>query len=397
MTSELGCDWLFGPEGGRNYGPTPPAKGMFPATEEINGIREAIQNSLDVASGDAPVEVRFTFSKIRSSEFPNLFKVREHIWRSLANWNKTQRAWEIYPHMLTLLSKDTWNGDNLSYLRDRAIEPTDSLGEYVDEIDVLTIGDYNTIGMSYVQGDDASPFNAFLKSSGASVEKPDNAGGSNGFGKETLYSMSGIKTLILSSRTVNGNVVFQGATELATHLNEVGQKVSCVGYYGGTETGEPITEECKIPVRFQRAVPGTDVHLIGVKIPNKDEFKDKLIHATLNHFWLAIHSGKLNVYVEDVEISAATLNHLMYRVFKDKKDGAVNKPENWNPVAYYEAVCSAEQEKRKTAVIKETLDIVGDVILYLNWASDDLPKRVVYMRQPKMVICKKNSSWVSVI
>ena len=373
---EKGCKWFFGPEGGRDNGPTNPSKGTFRSLPDINIVREAIQNSLDVPAGDDPVEVAFSFNKMTSAEFPNFFGVREHIVESLKFFKKTERAQEKFPPMIRFLSSDK-NAD------------VESPGAYVDSIDVLTISDRKTKGMPYVVDDRSCPFYAFFHSIGVSVGKDGGAGGSNGLGKETLYNRSEIKTLLLSTRTLEGQVVFQGTAALTTHCDpETREKVTAFGYYG-KDKDSPVTVEDEIPEQFRRSDVGTDIHIVGVDLSNRDEVRNSIVEAVLNHFWLAVYRKKLVVDVDGVRIDGETLGELINRYFKDNVETKVEKYDKWNPRPYYNAVIRSVSKKEKTADEEANLPTLGHVRMYLDWGFDDLPKRISYMRQPRMVIYKK--------
>ena len=71
-------------------------------------------------------------------------------------------------------------------------------------------------------------------------------------------TFSSVKALVVSSKTEDGSVVFQGKSELATHLapDGSGKKVSKFGVYGLDER-EPVTDESLVPVPFRRRRPAT--------------------------------------------------------------------------------------------------------------------------------------------
>ena len=371
-TKEKGCVWSFGPEGGADNGPTNPTKGTFRSLPDINVVREAIQNSLDVPLAPTkPVLVKFSFSRLSSADFPNFFAIRRHIEASLEFYKDTDRAQEKFPRMIRFLSRD------------------DSLREYADDIGVLTISDFNTSGMSYRKDDRMCSFYAFFHSVGVSVCKGENSGGSNGLGKETLYNRSVIKSLILSTRNKDGDVVFQGAAKLTTHLDpDSGRKVSAFGFYGRAD-GEPVVEEDAIPELFRRNEPGTDIHVVGIEQDDIDGMRKSLVEAVLNHFWLAVHREKLVVEVDGIRIDRQTLGGLIDKHFKDNKETQTARYEKWNPRPYYHAILNVEAHKEKSAFVETEFPVIGSCRLYLDWSTDDLPRRISYMRQPRMVIFKK--------
>ena len=377
MNAEKECKWYFGLEGPMENGPTNPTKGTFSSSPDIDIVREALQNSLDAQyDEEKPVTVKFSFSKMRSSDFPSFFHIRDHIKATLKAYENNDRAREKFPTMIDYLSES---------------QGSDRFAEYID---VLTVGDYNTKGMPYEKGKSTSPFYAFLHSIGVSVFKESGAGGSNGLGKETIYERSAIKTLLISTRTVSGSVAFQGAARLATHLDPQDGKtrVSKYGFYGKVED-EAITIEDEIPDCFKRGEPGTDIHIAGLLPFNKDGIRKSLIEAVLNHFWLAVYRRKLIVEVDGVVIDKDSLPDLLVEHFPEVNDKHWTKNyEKWNPRPYFNAVVNAEAKKEKTAFEQKDSHLLGHMRMYLDWSCDQLPKKVVFMRQPRMVIFKSSKT-----
>lgn len=372
--SENGCKWYFGPEGPVENGPTNPSKGTFSSSPDIDMVREALQNSLDAKSNPddgEPVRVKFSFSRMYSSEFPGFFSLRDHIQASLDAYPNNDRAKEKFPTMISYLS--------------------DTGARYSEYVDVLTIGDYNTKGMPYEKGKNSLPFYAFLHSIGLSVNKPEESGGSNGLGKETLYNRSAIKALLISTRTMDGQVVFQGATKLATHKdphNSSNPRASAFGFYG-QDKDEPITVESNIPECFRRQESGTDIHIVGLIPFDRCAIKTSIIRAVLNHFWLAVHRKTIVVEVDGVTIDHASISQLLKEHFPEATDKhSIKNYEKWNPRPYFNAVVNVEAKKEKTAFEEKDSEILGHMRFFLDWSEDNLPKKVVYMRQPRMVIFK---------
>ena len=375
---ENGCRWHFGAEGGTDFGPTDPMKGTFKSTPEINVVREAIQNSLDAKLRNAtgPVRVSFRLSRLSSAEFPAFFELRDHICAALDYYKSNRRANEKFPRMIRALSAAGGG----------AGDPP------APEIGVLSIGDRNTTGMAYRAGDTGCPFYAFFQSIGVSAAKGEGSGGSNGLGKNTLFAFSSVKALVVSSKTEDGSVVFQGKSELATHLapDGSGKKVSKFGVYGLDER-EPVTDESLVPVPFRRNEAGTDIHIVGVDDSNPDALRDELVRAVLNHFWLSIRDGMLEVDILGTVLSQETLAEQMRLRFPD--GGAPEgKPSNftkWNPVPYWRAVEHAEGGAANSAREEEILPHAGRCVVFLDWNAGDLPRRVVFMRKPRMSIFKQ--------
>ncbi len=376
---ENGCRWHFEAEGPKNFGPTDPMKGVFKrSTPVINIVREAIQNSLDARS-TLPVRVSFRTSSIAREEFPAFFGLREHIRATLETWKDKKRARERFPRMIRALSEDG---------KDDAQAPL------TDRIGVLVIGDENTTGMAYRPDDTGCAFFAFCQSIGVSADKGEGAGGSNGLGKNTLFAFSDISTILISSRTADGKTAFQGLTELATHHDpeyplDISRRLSKFGVYG-IDVREPVTDPAAIPVPFRRAKTGTDIAIVGVDCSNEDQLRNEIVRAVLNHFWLSVRDGLLEVDALGCVIRADNLGERICFYFPaSEMEGQVSNATSWTPFPYWRALENAVAGIPKTAIEEKTLPHVGQVRLYLDWSSADLPKRIVYMRMPRMAIFKK--------
>src|SRR5690554_4861298 len=207
---EKNCTWHFKPEGGGEIGPNDPLHITFKGNPYYSIVREAIQNSLDAVNDDSnPVKVSFQYFELDRSQFPSFFELEEHINQSLKYYNTNLDAQRLF-------------GDMLKYLNGT------EEGKKKLQISCLKISDTNTKGMYFDEGT-SSPFYAFLRASGVSSKNLAGAGGSFGFGKGAYFALSPLKTLVVSSKDMNGNVLFEGATRLTTHKNDNSEKISAYG------------------------------------------------------------------------------------------------------------------------------------------------------------------------
>ena len=168
--------------------------------------------------------------------------------------------------------------------------------------------------------------------------------------------------------------------------------MSKYGFYGKVDD-EAITVEEDIPERFKRSEPGTDIHIAGLLPFNRDSIRKSLVEAVLNHFWLAVYRSKLVVEVDGVLIDKDSLPALLVEHFPEVNDKHwIKNYEKWNPRPYFNTVVNAEAKKEKTAFEQKDSQLLGHVRMYLDWSSDQLPKKVVFMRQPRMVIFKSSKT-----
>lgn len=366
---EKNCKWHFGSEGGIDIGPNDPIHQTFKGNSYYSIVREAIQNSLDAVNDNRfPVNISFQYFDLDKLEYPSFFQLEEHIKQSQEYFKNNDDAKILFSDMLQYL-----NGNNE--------------GEKKKHIACLKISDSNTKGMQYVDGNTESPFYAFLRAAGVSSKMIGGSGGSFGFGKGAYFALSPIKTLIVSSKDVNGNIFFEGATRLTTHKNERGEKLTAFGFYD-SNYGEPICIDENVPDIFRRKETGTDINIIGLW--NEVDRDRLMIKSVLNNFWLSIHENKLVVVINDVTISKENLEQVIDNYFPNEfESGNATDIELWNPKPYYKAVKYADANDQ-FKFFSEDLSTLGKVRLYV-YLERGLPNRTSFFRSPKMVVFKRTS------
>ena len=96
-TTENNCTWHFGIESGRSEGPFDATGQNFKQRPYASLLRESVQNSMDahkkVTNGDgsisAPtVEITFAFGALKAVDYPEFYKLRDHI----------KSCYDSYPH-----------------------------------------------------------------------------------------------------------------------------------------------------------------------------------------------------------------------------------------------------------------------------------------------------------
>ncbi len=372
---EKNCNWYFAEHSGMLKGPNNALEENFKQYPYYSIVREALQNSLDAINDFAsPVIVKFKFDEINRLEYPKLIEeLSQHIKLSKEFWENNPDAQTKFEEMIKYLDGEIENKKRL-------------------KIPVLVVSDYNTVGMEYDKENPNKSFTAFLRSEGNSAKNNSEAGGSFGFGKAAYFSLSPLRTILVSTKNRSGQYIFEGATVLATHNSpEKGKKLTAYGFYNcGNDA--PVTDESQIPDKFKRNETGTSVYIIGYRDhENQKEIKEKMIKAVLNNFWLAIHENKLVVEIEDVTIDKDSLYELIENYYANEiEPGSYNNIENWNPKPYYKSVKNKEIANGKYYYFEEELKIAGKVKLYV-YANKGLPDRVAYFRKPLMLVYKKNN------
>lgn len=365
---EKKCKWYFGKEGGIDIGPNDPIHQTFKGNPYYSIVRESIQNSLDALNDNRfPVNVSFQYFDMDRLQYPSFFQLEEHINQALEYYKTNDDALRLFEDMLKYL-----NGNER--------------GKKKLKISCLKISDSNTKGMHYAEGTD-SPFYAFLRAAGVSSKMLSGSGGSFGFGKGAYFALSPIKTLVVSSKDLDGNVYFEGATRLTTHKSDCSEKITAYGFYDNNN-GEPTTVEENIPEIFKRLETGTDINIIGLW--DEVDRNRLMIKSVLNNFWLAIHDLKLIVSINNVTINKENLEQVIDEYFPTQfESGNASEIESWNPKPYYKAV-KYQEDNDQFRVFSDVLDTLDNVKLYV-YLGKGLPNRTAFFRKPKMVVFKRTN------
>lgn len=363
---ELGCRWHFAPqEGGREDGPNDAMMQNFKQSPYSALVREAVQNSLDaVLDTSQPVRIEICITSLKSRDYQNLFKLKEHIQECRKYFSWQQKAVELYSEMEKCFSSSRL-GNTLCYIR---------------------ISDYNTKGMEYDPHTSKSPFYAFARAAGVSAKIGQESGGSFGFGKSAYFQMSPIGTVFISSYSHTGRYAFEGVSWLCAHLFN-GRKVCSVGYYDNNN-GQPISKKENIPSRFLRKEFGTSFYILGFNEYYKMQAIKEMIAEAIKSFWLAIYFNHLTIKIDNCEINADNLDQYIRDVFPDEIDNTA-KSNYLKPLPYYLAVKEANTS-HKAQSFTEDLPILGQCTLYLLKASTPKDK-IVYMRRPLMLVFGKRT------
>ena len=326
---------------------------IFDRQRYASVVRESIQNSIDASISDEfPVVVEFEFMKIQKTDFENLFHVEERI-QACSEWDKnTSDDKEVFQKMLKEIST------------------------HRNEVEVLRISDYNTIGMEH-----DGNYESFARARNISNKQSSGSAGSKGVGKAAYFSLSYLRSIIVSSQSINNNHLFQGICRLSTH-NYNGSTYYYKGFFGD-EDFKPILGCDLVPQIFSRNESGTSIFIIGLW--NDENRVNKMIKAVLNNFWLSIYDNKLIVRINNKEINHSNVYEEIIQIWQDREEsGHFNV--NGNPRPYIETY----MENGIHRVYKDKLDILGDVKLIFS-KHQDYPGRISYFRKSRMLIEKKTN------
>lgn len=388
---DVNLKWYFAKsKNAGGTGPNDALTDLFPGGAYQNLMRESIQNSIDAMREDSrPVRIEFTLRTFETKDFPNLVKLEDHITKCEERTHSKK-----FKQMLEWIHKK--------------------------EMVVLDVADYNTTGMDYDCLKDEGRFSKFVRYYG-DPNSNSGAGGSHGYGKITYFNVSAIRTILVSSMFhENKECVFEGASRLATHpTDEPKITYGDVGFFDEGE-GDPIQERPefvdgkyqykKIPVGFQRQEIGTTVSIpfVDINNNNKEERFRECCEAVLRSFFVALESGKLEVYISfnngyEIEMKKSTLEDIFRtRFFKNPVDSVKKRIfERLNPHPYWLAYKNNKETtvpqgtpteeavklcaNKQFTLIKEKLPRIGNVSFYTSKceSGNDI---VIFMRRPQMMV-----------
>lgn len=384
---EKGCKWFFAKaEGTQDTGPNNAVQEFFKKNLHDSLVRESIQNSLDAVNDNSkPVKVVFRFKSISSDGYANLIDIDRYIQGCTTMFNTEvshQRFDPMHQYIQGL------NGNKMF---------------------CLEVADYNTKGMDYEGDDTQKGFYAFVRCVGQSSKESKNAGGSFGFGKAAYFGLSRIGTVLVSTKTTDNKVFFEGVSPLCT--NKIGdQKYASVGFYDNNN-GQPTYKDEDIPQMYRREECGSSVFIMGIMESTMMEDQQSMLKSVLQHFWMAIHKAKLEVefmFEDDVVevVKAENLAEIMEKNFPDMEDA---KSSYKNPRPYFDAVYNTGKDSKHLSfpLRIQTIDNMfsnnrsvnlddiapQDGIMLYILKSKEAKDMILRMRSPLMVVsAKKNNT-----
>ncbi len=357
--------WHFGVrEGSANYGDNPVDHLFKDAYKSL--VREVIQNSIDVPSGNGPVIVSFNFGSIESDNLTNFFDLEKYIVGGKVIYSDERS--KTYKK-LSQMEKQ---------LRD--IKNT-------GEIQFLKVSDSNTLGMDYKRDVLKTKLCAFAYNLGGSSKPKPGTGGSFGFGKATYFGASPIRTVFVSTRDENNRSNYVGVTWLCT--SKIGEnKYEQAGYYTlPTETNpnneDPVAEINLIPETFRRKQQGSSFFIMGAKYSEKT--LSDIYEAAIFNFWYPILKGELVVEVQGkTTLDSNSIRSAMQSIpaFSDEHD---SRKGHTNPRPYFEAVMNKGNESQGFYYETAESEKLGKLHFFLC-KRKDAKDRVLFMRKTGMLI-----------
>ena len=339
--------WQFpSNEAGAEYGFIDAAAAHFRADPMAHLVREMIQNAMDakVDGLDEPVHVSFAETQIPAHVIGGN-SLRPHVASCLTSAKEKGQteATAAYASALEILDRPT--------------------------IDCLYIVDSGTTGL-------VDPnWKALVIQEGVVHKNRPASGGSNGIGKNAVFNVSDLQTVMYSTRYLarrkGREEKLQGKSRLASHTDPDGgdEQLQHIGFYR-TEAKQPLRGR-EIPDVFRLADTGTGVFILGFNA-HCTNWARAAMAAVLENFFFAIHNRQLVVEIQANEDQPAiALTHETI----DQHFATVGKAENY---AYYRAIRDC------TAHTVQIADPLGPLQIHI--LKGEGPRRTAHLNRNGMLI-----------
>lgn len=248
--------------------------------------REVCQNSIDARlDTNKPVILEFNDFMLHKEKIPGRERLSKEIQNCAVEWQEHQKISKQLKTMELTVNQDI--------------------------IDCLRISDFNTSGLTGIETDEKKAWYLLTKGSGIS-KKSGTTGGSKGIGKYASFVASKFNTIFYSTRTVEGELGFQGITKLCSaSIEGTDEKTQGIGYYGINDKNKPIINNLVLDLSFERSEnqTGTDIYILGFR--KTDDWKKQVISKILDSFMVAIMNGDLEVIIGDTRLGKDTIHSII--------------------------------------------------------------------------------------
>lgn len=324
--------------------------------------REGTQNTVDAAKG-SPARINISRLDVATGSIPDLKGLR-HVVELCAEEapNEGEKAERFFGDALSILGKP--------------------------KVSVLQFADSNTHG---VRGpcENGQPFFALMKATGQSKKPSDTSIGSFGIGKFAPYTVSGLRTIFLSTvfQDEDGTLQHyaQGKSILMSHRSD-DKTYRGTGFWGVRKNCQPLIGQTdQLPDWLRRNADdpddtGTTLSILGF-VPTKGW--EKILAASIaESFFGAIYRDDLEVTIQDgPTLAKSTLADVfadasIVDAIKDQKE----EPETFqNSGHFLHALSSTE------SVTEDTQNAgLGHCRLHIL-IGEGLPKRVAILRDGMLI------------
>jgi hypothetical protein len=311
-------------------------------------IKELTQNSIDAMDENADkVRVKVDMFELETSELEGFDEFEQILGKLSEYW--TER-----------------NQDNFVKFFNNASDIVKS-----GKLHVFSFEDYNTTGL---EGDQASgSFKNLVYDEGVSDNKPDNALGGFGIGKNSFFALTALQTVFYSSYHSERGHMFFGVSKLAEYVDAEYVRRNNRLYYGDwkDERVEHVSNSNLIPDKFKRNENGLSSYALGViPVPN---WQDLVIKALIKNYWFLFESNKI-----EAEIDGKIMNKDNYFEF------AASVYEENNSILPF-----IQTYKKPDHIFSYNVHELGNVEVRLSEQPDntsvDYPDKIVFIRDGMMI------------
>jgi hypothetical protein len=330
--------------------------------------REVPQNTLDAKlSADHPAKIEIKLIEVPVTSVPDIDGLKKTMENCLkASENESAKAKTFFQNATALLAQP--------------------------KIKILQIADFNTKG---VEGPciNGKPFFAFMKATGQSKKSSTDATGSYGIGKFAPFTVSGLRTIFVSTVWKDDKNEWQhyvqGKSILMSH-DSSGKTRRATGFWGVKESCQPVSGQLKtLPDWLKRVQSeddladqsGTTLSILGFE--GTKNWQNVMAANIAENFFGAIHKGLLEITIDGGPvINKETLMGLFQKPeislsIIDQK----NEPDKFNNIQNYLKALDDNVEVK----IENTENIyLGNCCLRIL-VGEKLPKKVAFLRNGMLI------------
>ena len=316
--------------------------------------KEELQNSTDGARrvDGIPCKVKVEFSDfyLAKKDYPDFEK-------TLNVFKEERDYWDDYVQ----------NDKKVVKFLDNAIKVLNG-----DKIRCLRISDFNTTGLTGINGK-STPWKNLVKNRGVS-DKPGNAGGSFGIGKDAAFACSQVRTVFYSTKTIDGEEAFQGALKLPSYQKDE-DNFDGFGFYSINSDDKhtnPILKCLSLDPNYSRNVVGMDKFIIGFDNDySKEDLKRELIVSSINNYLYAFFIDKLEVKCDDVIVNQKKLKDVFDKYSENGIDDLTKE--------YYETLFNPQK------IVYATVFSENDVKIFVR-LDPNASRKAAVVRQSGMKV-----------
>ena len=348
--------WRFAPTGGGAEQGNNPGQQYFANNAVEKMVRETLQNSLDHhEDGLDGVHVAYRLIEVEPSTF-GVHDLIGHV-RSTSQEAKIHHSPETRQRYEEM--------DRMTH------GPT---------VPCLAVTDSNTTGL---QGENWD--NLIFREGTPTITGGMTKGGSYGFGKNAPFNLSGLNTMLYSTRYVSraerGRVTkMAGRSQLMSHDDpgDPALRLQSVGFYAVHDAEKPNQPVMgpDIPGPFHLEECGTGIFIAGFDVNRAPDWEEQIAKVAVSQFFPAICRGDLTVAIEPGQ------GALVRRIDQHSLDTEMEALDERSTTRHY---YQAMLQKPQTTGSSGKLDQMGQLKVWIGTAKT-APRRLAHVNRRGMLI-----------